>query len=564
MPGLRNDIIYRRFDGNTKVLYCAHTDDLEKYLDRITYMLVETAMDISIFYTLNTSLITPDILDTVDLVVVPVTHNFLAENCTARTDIFIPAAQKGIRVLPILMEEGLEHEFNELCSNIQLLNITETDSTAINKNKRLADATRAYSGQSFGFDTDRMTEYRSEALSGFSKHIFLSYRRVDRIHANKIIEMIHELEFMRTVGVWYDEYLTLGNDYDEEINEKLLNSDLVIIISTPNLTRENNYVRDIEYPGAVSNNKRIIVIEAEKSDRNSLLNALPGITEIFDLNDRENIESLLKSIFGETGADGLSADTLFHIGQSYLLGLETEYNKEYAVDFLEKAFDAGSEEAGNNLITLYLSGPNTSVYYSDYFGVEDLIKNIDYVNAADLIEKQIALICENKEMKREDYLKLIKYNDLLVYCWSGAYHYPQPTDVTCKMKSLELIVGMHNRFPAQEDDIIYANCKKELLQIMSRLPGNNKNAVWQYAREVWDFYRMQSAMRGYDPACDLMRLGYDLAKATDDPIWLDKAVEYEDQYYAYLKSTRDPDLPVDIYARIFKYRRQPVYRRTRY
>ena len=60
-----------------------------------------------------------------------------------------------------------------------------------------------------------------ERLDAFAAKIFLSYRKKDRALARELMRTIHQDPLLRDVAIWYDEFLTLGEDFNAEIGSTI-------------------------------------------------------------------------------------------------------------------------------------------------------------------------------------------------------------------------------------------------------------------------------------------------------------------------------------------------------
>lgn len=72
------------------------------------------------------------------------------------------------------------------------------------------------------------------------------------------MRLIHENDFCRNIAIWYDEYLTPGENFNNAIAKALQKSELFTLVVTPNLVNEPNYVMEHEYPAARDSGKPIL------------------------------------------------------------------------------------------------------------------------------------------------------------------------------------------------------------------------------------------------------------------------------------------------------------------
>ena len=84
------------------------------------------------------------------------------------------------------------------------------------------------------------------------------------------MKLIHRNEFCRDIAIWYDEFLTPGENFNTAIQKALEKSHLFALTVTPNILEDDNYVMKQEYPFAQSLNMRIIPIEMQNTNRQEL------------------------------------------------------------------------------------------------------------------------------------------------------------------------------------------------------------------------------------------------------------------------------------------------------
>ena len=98
------------------------------------------------------------------------------------------------------------------------------------------------------------------AYRGRDKYIFVSYAHKDK---DIVFPEIARYQYMK-YNVWYDEGISPGNEWKEDIAEHLTNSDLFIIFLTENTVKSKNCRK--EFYCALNNNKNIIPFYLEDFD----------------------------------------------------------------------------------------------------------------------------------------------------------------------------------------------------------------------------------------------------------------------------------------------------------
>lgn len=345
--------------GKPRVYLCCHPEDMSRCEDIITELL--TAHDCAVWYADPTEYRDEEFLaelTRMQLFVIPVTERFLTEPNHARDREFFFAQRNHIPVLPLMQEAGLEGLFNGFCGNLQFLDKYAQDLTALPYAQKL----RKFLTQTLLDD-----ETLRRIHGAFSARIFLSYRKKDRAHARKLIKLLHADPRFRDVAIWYDEFLTPGENFNVSIQTAFDESDLFVMAVTPSLLEpspdargkmQDNYIVRIEYPMAQASGKPIVPVEMVPTDRNSLEAKYKGIPHCTDHRDAAALSQALAKhlahLCPERSAQSPAHDYL--IGLAYLRGIETEADHEKALPLIQNAALQGMPEAVEMLVTMYAEG----------------------------------------------------------------------------------------------------------------------------------------------------------------------------------------------------------------
>ena len=203
--------------GKSKVYFCCHEDDFEKYFESISNEVLSIC-DCAVWYADGSIVRDEDFLNDLaqmQLFVIPVTTGLLCTESAALKVDFKVATDVHIPVLPIMQEKGLEKLFSEKLGNLQFLERNQEDSTAISYEDKL----KKYL-ESVLIGNDLVEKIRSS----FDAYVFLSYRKKDRKYAQELMRLIHKNEFCRDIAIWYDEFLTPGEDFNDSIRDALKKS----------------------------------------------------------------------------------------------------------------------------------------------------------------------------------------------------------------------------------------------------------------------------------------------------------------------------------------------------
>ena len=196
--------------GKQRIYFSSHEEDFVKFEEIAKEIL--TLHDVAIFHSDVEKEKHLDNLSLMNLIIFPITRKFLyGENDSRLIDLKF-AIKNKIPVLPIVYEENLELEFNKICGDIQCLNKLNRDITQLGFEEKLED---------FLKDIIVHNNLKNEIYDVFNGSLFLSYRKKDRKYAQELIKKIHEKEELQSYSIWYDEFLVLGEDYSDNIEEEI-------------------------------------------------------------------------------------------------------------------------------------------------------------------------------------------------------------------------------------------------------------------------------------------------------------------------------------------------------
>ena len=173
--------------GRPRVFFCCAAADFDRLFEPITEELLSVQTNAAIWYlapsegAMEGEAFEAD-LSQMQLLVVPVTTAFLRQDRPdpARTVAFRFAVEHYIPVLPLMQERGLETMFNEICGDLQFLDKTVNDPTAIPYEEKLR---RFLEGVLVS------DELAKRVRDAFDAYIFLSYCKKDRAAAQKIMRL---------------------------------------------------------------------------------------------------------------------------------------------------------------------------------------------------------------------------------------------------------------------------------------------------------------------------------------------------------------------------------------
>ena len=345
--------------GKPRVYFTCHPEDFETYFDKVCQDIFE-AHSCAIYYTedMTASISEEDLstdLGSNNLFVIPVTRKLLTQPNRAMDHDFQYAKKENIPVLPIMMESGIDDIYMQpdKFGALQYLNPYSTDATEIAFKEKL----RKYLESVLISD-----ETAKRVRAAFDAYIFLSYRKKDRNYANKLMRLIHQNPLCRDIAIWFDEFLTPGESFRDNIDKILHNSKLFALLVTPNLLEEvdgkPNFVVAEEYPAAKASGIEIFPAEMEPTDKTALNEKFQGIPNCVDVSDesifhQQFLDALQKAAVTTNDTD---PEHIFLMGLAYLKGIDVEVDRKRGIELITSAAESTLPEAMEQLYTMYLNG----------------------------------------------------------------------------------------------------------------------------------------------------------------------------------------------------------------
>ena len=348
--------------GKPRVYFTCHPDDFVLYFDRICEYIFKF-QNCAVYYTADMSEIIDDgdkavDLENCNLFVVPVTFQLLSTANRAMDEDIRFALEKHIPVLPLMMESGLDNIYSQpdKFGELQYLSPFSTDATEVSFEEKMKKYLESV------LVSDEMAK---RVRGAFDAYIFLSYRKKDRKYANQLMRIIHGKPECRDIAIWYDEFLTPGESFRDNIDKILADSRLFTLLVTPNLLEEANFVLEQEYPAAVKSGIEILPAEMEETDKAILREKYANLPEISNPYDDETFRSRLVDTLSRLAVRSNDTDPEhnFLIGLAYLDGIDVEVDRERAISLIGSAADAGLPEAMEKLYYIYKNGTGVKLDY---------------------------------------------------------------------------------------------------------------------------------------------------------------------------------------------------------
>ncbi len=357
--------------GKQPVFFTCHPEDFDQYFEKVCRDVI-SLVDCAIYYTADGAapLTSPEdeaSLGSMRLMVVPVTAALLTQNSRALDHDLVFAAERNIPILPLMMEDGLDGLYSQLgiFRERQYLSPYQVDSSAISYQEKLQQFLAAVL-----VDEQQMERIRQ----AFDAYVFLSYRKKDRVYANKLIELIHQNPEFQSVAIWFDEFLTPGESFTENIQAVLSKSDLVLLQVTPNILETvggvPNFVIREEYPAARALGKPILPVVMAETDSAALQAVFEGLPTPVR-GESEALQARLLELLPTLVAQPVrSPERIFLLGLAYRAGIDVERNVELGLALMEEAARAGYHPAMHQLGGVYFWGAgvprdrNRAIYWA--------------------------------------------------------------------------------------------------------------------------------------------------------------------------------------------------------
>lgn len=347
-----------------RVYFCAHPEDHKKYLYEVSREILDL-QSCAIWHLEDAygEIDTDDLTD-MQLFVVPVTKKLLTTPNRA-LDIEMPfATERRISILPIIVEN--DPELFELVNNrwdsIQVLNKFDMDIMAEPYVEKLRKHLKKVL-----YDDNMVADVRKNA---FNSHLFLSYRKKDKKHARELMHLIHKDEKNRRVGIWYDEFLTPGENFNTEIEKEIKDCDIFLLAVTPNLLEKGNYVHEKEFKMAKDEHKLIFSAEMVKTDREAFTDMYKDVGDVTEIENEDEFTSQFRSKLTQIKTCESTPENDFYLGLAYLNGIHVEVDYDKALTYLERASELHNQVAGwamQQIITMYESGKGVERDYHKAF-----------------------------------------------------------------------------------------------------------------------------------------------------------------------------------------------------
>ncbi len=339
--------------GLPKVYFCGTQKDYDNYYDFVTKSIWHSH-PCGMFYNDEASHNLWEELHEMQMFIVIINREMLFDKTNIAWSELDYALKNGIAILPILESNDLAEEFNKTYNDVHCLNLTDLE-----------------------MHSERLVSFLNAVLlrkefSGIEKYLrakfFLSYRKADSRLVRELMRKIHKNKKLLDVGFWYDEFLVPGEDFNNAINEELLECDAFVLTITDSIadkrilddgTAVDNYVVKYEYRIAKENEKIIFPIDMVniQEEKLSVFKELP---KVLNAKDESVLWEAMEDYVKDLNQNN-SPERDFYLGLAYLNGINMEVNRELAVELLSSSADNGVFKSICKLVDMYKNGIGVAV-----------------------------------------------------------------------------------------------------------------------------------------------------------------------------------------------------------
>ncbi|MBR2909675.1 MAG: toll/interleukin-1 receptor domain-containing protein [Clostridia bacterium] len=476
--------------GKPKVFLAFHQDDKEVAFEIANDIL--SYANVAICYPTHNKVSRDEIefvISMSSLLVLPITNKLLAEEKELFKNCIDCANKQNISILPVLFDKNIDDSFNQLSGNLHLCIKNNSSSFEKSYDQRLKEFLTSL------FISDDLVK---EVREAFDTYIFLSYRKKDKFEARELIKDIHSDKQLRNVAVWYDEFLSPGENFNTEIEDALKKSDIFALLVTPNLLEPSNYVLSTEYPMALNENKEILPAEKVKTSRHSLAKNYQNLPEVID---GSNASALVRAIKDKLKKLAVyitdNPEHNYYVGLAYLYGIDVELNKGKGIEILKESAKAGFVLAMEKLANIYKFGDGVKM---------SLKESLRWTNMA--VEAYKTLVKTDKNYEINLATMLVKAG----YLYSCLRENKKGLEVTfqalpilenAKTQNIDFAIDLFKALDSLADQLMLNKREDEALEVLAKLDAQIKQYDFKNQEDMLFFkgqtcYKLANVYLGID------------------------------------------------------------------
>lgn len=403
---------YKTLDGikpfdKTNVYFCSLKEDFSCFEEISNYIL--DAYDCAVWYTNNYNIDRYNdnfyfYLNKMNLVVFPVTTNFLTKDTYLYEKEIKFAIENNIPILPIFQEYGLEENFYLKFGIRYTLNNYYPNSQIISKLSKYLDEVL--------INKETIKRIRNE----FDGTLFVAYRKKDKQHIQELSKYIHSFNYTKDVAICYDDYLFEDEIFNDYVKTRIDRSNLFILIVTPNTLLNDKDALKYQCMYVKNTGKQVLPVELVLTDKDKLYEKYNNTQKCITIDEREKLINVIRQITSKENDKENDHD--YYIGLAYLYGIDVEKDKEKAIELITKEANNGNIKARETLASMHRNGIGVDVdYESACYYLEKCYKEDNLELSPQYFEKiKIKLVDLYKLMAMNNLDKFVKLENAKKYC----------------------------------------------------------------------------------------------------------------------------------------------------
>lgn len=402
--------------NNRNILIICHPQQIPYYLSQVKEFIWERFTNITIWQT-NTEIGDRNQLlkevDQMDAVICFITELLVSTSNEIGDDLLHVVIEKKYPFLPIVDGENLEQVFDQKYGHIHFAKRKE-------KQKIRFDVIEKFiKGISLSDEKKKQWfEFSNRDVEYFSQSYFISYRKMDGKYIDYLQRRIHKEPSLVGIQLWYDSYLALGENYDENLKKIIEKCSAVILVVTPHLLELDNYVLRIEIPFAKKCGKPVIGILMEATNLRAIRD-LYGVEKIYKLEEWDSFTDILFDAGFPVQEVDSYPNYLYGLATAYMEGNDVECNMKIACELLYQAIQYKNLSAYEKLIEIktgeyeeyqqqYEKSTRNISLLADYMnGIKDKLDSDD--NSNEWIERLLKIKVDyERKIYNESYKDIVE------------------------------------------------------------------------------------------------------------------------------------------------------------
>ncbi|MCR4588414.1 MAG: toll/interleukin-1 receptor domain-containing protein [Lachnospiraceae bacterium] len=335
--------------GKDKIYFAARREDYG-YLNSIISLMFQVA-NVAVYHDdeQNCANTTEEELSSMNMILLLLTEGLLSDPCDALTRVLPFAIRHHIPLMIVGTDPEIGPVFNRFCEehglgNRHVLFAPEKDPEGIFRGK-LKDFLNEYA---------LAHEDHEQILQYLDGRIFLSYRKLDKPLASRVIAQINRAPECLRYGLWYDEYLTSGEDYNDEIRHYIDVADIFLFLVTPRMLQPDSYAIREELTHALQAGKKVVILDMLEEDQEIPPAFLQGDCLVVTEDSLQELPAVLGSLLEPYGekTPQMFPDQCYYLGLAYLRGIAKNKDERIAIELIRSAADTGEPKAMDTMVKL--------------------------------------------------------------------------------------------------------------------------------------------------------------------------------------------------------------------